>query len=95
MVPTVEPGDRLLVVSGWPCRVRAGDVVVLGDPRDARPLVKRVVRSQGGQVEVSGDNPAASTDSRHFGAVPIGMVGGRVVYRYWPPERVGRLPCRP
>ena len=38
-----------------------------------------------------GDNPTASTDSRHFGPVPRAAIRGRVWYRYWPPGRRGRL----
>ena len=41
MLPALESGDRLLVLRG--CRVRAGDVAVVRDPRDpARLVVKRV-----------------------------------------------------
>jgi len=32
-----------------------------------------------------------SRDSRHFGPVPRGLVVGRVVYRYLPGARRGRL----
>lgn len=89
MRPTLEPGDRLLVLRGP--RPRPGDLVTVPDPRDAsRTLVKRVVSVSGGDVEVVGDNPSRSTDSRDFGAVPAASVGGRVVYRYHPDHRRGR-----
>jgi signal peptidase I len=43
------------------------------------------------EVFVLGDNLALSTDSRAFGPVPLKLVRGRVRYRYWPPQRRGRI----
>jgi nickel-type superoxide dismutase maturation protease len=90
MLPTLRPGDRLLV---WRTRrVRVGDLVVVPDPRDAsQPVVKRVVEVVGGQVTLAGDNPSASTDSRVFGPVPRETIEGRVIHRYAPSDRAGRL----
>lgn len=89
MSPTMQPGDRVLVVRTD--RLRPGQVVAVRDPRDPeRIVVKRVA---GGSAAVGwrvlGDNPARSTDSRAFGAVGPDLVVGRVVYRYHPPERAG------
>lgn len=89
MLPALVPGDRLLVVRPLP--LRAGDLVAVPDPRDGRLLVKRVVAAGGGRVEVVGDNSEASTDSRHFGSVPRWSVAGRVVRRYAPADRAGRV----
>jgi nickel-type superoxide dismutase maturation protease len=98
MRPSLEPGDRLLAVRGR--RVRPGQVVVVRDPavRDpavrrppGRLLVKRVVATDGETVTVHGDNAAHSTDSRHTGPLPRSAVRGRVVYRYAPAARAGRL----
>lgn len=70
-----------------------GQVVAVADPRQpGRLLVKRVLSVDAGRVDLRGDNPAASTDSRHFGTVDIGAVRGRVVYRYHPPGRAGWCP---
>jgi hypothetical protein len=67
-------------------------VVAVVDPRDReRVLVKRVDSVDADGVTVVGDNPAASTDSRTFGAVDPTLVLGRAVYRYWPAARRGRL----
>jgi signal peptidase I len=77
MRPTLEPGDRLLVVRRR--AYRPGAVVALADPRDGRLIV-------------TGDEPAASTDSRTFGPVPLGLVRGQAVHRYAPPGRTGRMP---
>ena len=91
MLPTLQPGDRLLVAGIL--RGRPGDVVAVVDPRDGgRTMVKRVTAVDGDGVTVLGDNPPASTDSRTFGPVPRRLLLGRVVYRYWPESRRGRVP---
>lgn len=91
MFPSFEDGDRLLAVRM--SRIGPGDVVAVPDPRDGdRLLVKRVHRAEGDLLEVRGDNDLASTDSRTFGPVSRSAVAGKVVYRYWPPERAGRRP---
>jgi nickel-type superoxide dismutase maturation protease len=88
MAPTLTGGDRLLVVRSH--EIRIGDIVAVSDPRPGdRVLVKRVASVAGDAVEVVGDNPAGSTDSRSFGAVDRRAVMGRVVYRYGPPGRTG------
>ena len=90
MAPTLAAGDRVLIV---PCRrLRIGHVVALRDPRlPGRVVVKRIVSVTHRDVEVAGDNPGRSTDSRTFGPVPKSLVVGRVRYRYGPPGRVGRI----
>jgi signal peptidase I len=94
MVPTLEPGDRLLVET-WTYRrrpPRVGEVVVTADPRSpARELVKRVAAVEKGQVTLRGD-AAKSTDSRRFGSVPLDVVRTRAALRYWPPLRAGLIP---
>jgi hypothetical protein len=67
-------------------------MVVIDDPElPGRALVKRVSRLGVGWLEVSGENETESRDSRSFGALPRASVLGKVVYRYHPPERSGRL----
>jgi nickel-type superoxide dismutase maturation protease len=91
MQPSLQPGDRLLV-AGF-LEARPGDVVAVVDPRDeGRTMVKRVATVDSAGVTVLGDNPDASTDSRTFGPVPSRLLLGRVVYRYWPEPRRGRVP---
>jgi hypothetical protein len=75
--------------------VRPGDVVALEDPhRSGFLMIKRVRAAGPDWVDVRGDNPAASTDSRHFGPVPRSVLRGRVIYRYAPPGRAGWRPDR-
>jgi hypothetical protein len=69
-------------------------VVLAVDPREpGRELIKRVatVDDGAGLADLRGDAPAASTDSREFGAVPLTAIRWRAVFRYWPPQRAGRL----
>jgi nickel-type superoxide dismutase maturation protease len=90
MRPTLEPGDRLLVVP-WPW-LRVGQLVAVPDPRQPdRVVVKRIGSVDSNGVSILGDNAAASTDSRTFGPVPRTSILGRAIYRYAPTSRAGRL----
>jgi nickel-type superoxide dismutase maturation protease len=95
MAPALLEGDRLVVLAApWRTVPVPGDVVALPDPRAPdRLLVKRVaaVDRSRGTLEVLGDAPRASTDSRVFGPVPLASVVGRAVYRYAPSGRSGPL----
>ena len=95
MRPTLEPGDWLLVdPAAYERRSpQVGDLVVAPDPRAGeRWLVKRVGGlTPDGRLELVGDDPAASTDSRTFGPVDRAAIVGRVWARYWPPRRLARF----
>ena len=87
MLPTLSPGD-FVIVDRAAYRARAprpSEIVLAQDPRDARrTIVKRVDRRDPeGCLWLSGDNPAESTDSRAFGAIPAALIVGRVAWRYW------------
>jgi nickel-type superoxide dismutase maturation protease len=87
MEPPLWAGDHLLTRPTWLGPIRAGQVVVVADPTDPSHLVvKRVDRADGGEVVVTGDNPAASTDSRTWGPLRPAAVR-RVVLRRWPDLR--------
>jgi nickel-type superoxide dismutase maturation protease len=90
MIGALMPGDRVIVL---PVRsVAPGDVVAARDPRHPqRILVKRVAGAGPTGIDLRGDNPAASTDSRQFGPVSPDLLVGRVVCRYHPPGRTGWL----
>jgi nickel-type superoxide dismutase maturation protease len=87
MLPTLRPGDHLLVRRNAP--VRVGDIVAARRPdRRLLVVVKRVERvTDDGRWWLRGDNAAASDDSRVFGPVGLHDLVGRVVWRYWPPVR--------
>ncbi len=82
-VPAVPGGWTIKRVAAGP---GAGASVAAGGC--ARPLPTR-------RYVLLGDNRAVSVDSRRFGPVPRGQIVGRVWYRYWPPERRGRLSHQP
>lgn len=96
MAPSLLPGDRLLVESrSYMTRApRLGEVVLAADPRQGdRELIKRVaaIDADAAAADLRGDAPEASTDSRAFGAVPLSAIRWRAAFRYWPPERAGRI----
>ena len=96
MAPSLLHGDRLLVESRSYRRraPRPGEVVLAPDPRQAdRELIKRVasIDEATTAAELRGDAPDLSTDSRTFGAVPLSTIRWRAAFRFWPPERAGRL----
>lgn len=91
MEPTFKAG-QILLVSSVPYlfkEPRAGDVVVVRDPRDRKPLLKRIVeirprrsialgptRSKYKEYFVSGDNRG---HSRTFGPVSKEQIVGKVI----------------
>jgi len=94
MAPTLLPGEWLVVERRTFTRraPRIGEIVLATDPRESdRELIKRVtaVHAQAGTLELRGDAPEASTDSRAFGSVPITSIRWRVIARYWPANRIG------
>nr|GEY68209.1 mitochondrial inner membrane protease subunit 1 [Tanacetum cinerariifolium] len=48
-----------------------------------------------GHVWVQGDNIYASRDSREFGAVPYGLLFGKVCWKIWPAAAFGSIGTRP
>jgi len=92
MRPALEPGDRLLVWQ-WSRRLEADQMIVFVEPeRHLTISVKRIASVEpSGAVNVRGDNPNVSRDSRDYGPVARGQIVGRVVYRYLPGPRRGRL----
>jgi len=102
MEPALRPGDWLLARRTR--RIRPGQIVLARHP--AKPgmlIVKRAARRTEDGWWLASDNPAAgAVDSRRFGAVPVPLIEGRVLFRYWRPRsgprrlrllsRTGRVP---
>jgi len=85
MAPTLMPGDTILVN---PTAYRSttpaiGDVVLCRHPfKKDVDMVKRVHSlSEAGQLHLRGDNPAETSDSDTFGAIPLVHLRGRVTGR--------------
>jgi nickel-type superoxide dismutase maturation protease len=91
MEPALRAGDWI-VVSSLSRAPRAGEIVLVRDPREPdRLLLKRVAVVADGACTVLGDRSEESTDSRTFGPVPLANVLGRALFRYGPIGRIGWL----
>ncbi|PWA80493.1 inner membrane protease subunit [Artemisia annua] len=90
-------------------RFSHGDVVIFSSPTSYNERsLKRIVAMEGdyisnvngaikvpeGHCWVEGDNSASSVDSRSFGAIPLGLIHGRVTHIIWPPQRIGKVDRR-
>ena len=75
MCPALCHGDRVIA---RPCRadqLQPGVIVLARHPLlQDQLLIKRLSKRCAKGWWVLGDNPAASTDSRHFGAIPDELV---------------------
>jgi signal peptidase I len=86
------PGDTLSATAGVLQRNGAPGIAPPPGPcrrckparYDWRPLTLRE-----GELAMLGDNRGGSTDSHVWGALEEERVVGRVVWRWWPPERFG------
>lgn len=85
MIPTLAPGERLLVRTDGPIVI--GDIVVF--ERAGQFDVKRILRIEADGIFAQGDNDLVSTDSRTYGLIPHENVIGVATYRLWP--KPGRI----
>ncbi|MEX2532749.1 MAG: S26 family signal peptidase [Nitriliruptoraceae bacterium] len=82
MLPTFGDGALLLTVTARDRAIRERTIVTVDDPRDPpRVIVKRVAFRLDDLVDLRGDNPTASTDSRAFGLLRVSAVTGVVLLR--------------
>jgi nickel-type superoxide dismutase maturation protease len=88
MEPALRPGDWLLVRRavrpGRPVRIRPGQIVIAAHPGESGMLlIKRVAWPERGGWWLVADNPVAGgVDSWKLGAIPVGLIEGRVLLRY-------------
>ncbi|CAA7266619.1 unnamed protein product [Cyclocybe aegerita] len=61
-----------------------GDIVCVDPTGQMAPSTEHVIIPKG-HIWISGDNAAASRDSRMYGPVPMGLIRGRLYARIWPP----------
>jgi len=75
MTPTYPQGK---IVLAWRfSKPKKGDVVIVKHHR--LELIKRVDQLEGDKIFLLGDNPDESTDSRHYGWLPLSSVLGVVI----------------
>ena len=95
-----EPGDELrilgdrLFVNGQPAALSnaVGEIHYVSHPQAAYLISSNeVVTVPPGRYFVCGDNTRNSLDSRYWGTLPAPNIQGRIVYRYWPPARLGTV----
>lgn len=80
MYPTLQEGE--LVIALQRRQLAPDDIVIFR--HKGLEKIKRVREVDAARVYVVGDNPRYSTDSRHYGMVPLDDVLGKVV---WPRQR--------
>lgn len=77
MFPSFENGQTVFIKAARP--ISEGDVVMF--LHNGLEKIKRVSGVDADKLYVLGDNPRFSTDSRHFGDIPLDTVVGKVI---WP-----------
>lgn len=86
MLPVLAAGDEVLVDprAYRQQKPQIGDVVIAQRPdRSEIEMVKRVTAVfSNGRYFLTGDNPDASTDSRHFGPVDANHILGKVTSKF-------------
>jgi signal peptidase I len=96
---------RLVAVEGQTVEIRDGKIYVDDKLLDEPDVFNRFyyynaslygsphekIRVPKDSYYVLGDNSASSRDSRFWGFVPKRNMLGKAVFRWWPPNRMGRL----
>eukprot|EP01112_Ceratiomyxa_fruticulosa_P001672 TRINITY_DN1183_c0_g1_i4.p1 TRINITY_DN1183_c0_g1~~TRINITY_DN1183_c0_g1_i4.p1 ORF type:complete len:157 (+),score=23.00 TRINITY_DN1183_c0_g1_i4:90-560(+) len=65
----------------------SGDTVTI----DSDSLFASTITVPENHVWLEGDNKGKSHDSRNYGPIPSQMVRGKVVFRFWPPNKMGYI----
>ena len=81
MRPTLDDNDVVLVSPR--SSIEVGDIVLASHPfKNSVTVLKRVFAiDAAGRIELRGDDPEESSDSRSFGSLPIDDIRGKVVCR--------------
>ena len=82
MIPTLKSGDEVLVKPHrYVHTYKQGDCVCFYRPDQPELICVKRIQQVFGQssFEVIGDNQACSTDSRHFGRLPVNCLIGQVI----------------
>lgn len=81
MSPTLENGDTVFIKSAN--KIEKSDIVLANHPyKKGVKILKRVAEiTDDGKLNLIGDNPSESSDSRSFGKISLGDVIGKVTCR--------------
>lgn len=93
---------RVIAVAGEHIKIEDGNVYINGELYEEPYLPEGTVTTHGGgyfldlvvpegTVFVMGDNRGDSTDSRCFGCVPLEKVESKVLIRFWPFDKFGKV----
>ncbi len=84
MQPGLRAGDEVLLnPAAYKHRPpQVGEIVLVPHPGSGEPIIKRIARIEPGGLFLTGDNPAASTDSRTWGLFAPATLQGRVTCIY-------------
>lgn len=85
----VEIKDGSVYINGEKLQEDYLDQGVITDSAEGGAFLDLVVPE--GCIYVLGDNRKASTDSRRFGCVPISRVESKVLFRFWPLNKFGKV----
>ena len=91
---------RVIAVEGDHIKIEEGKVYLNGQELN-EPYLREGITTQGGTftditvpkecVFVMGDNRPHSTDSRNFGCVPVERIESKVLIRFWPLNKFGKV----
>jgi signal peptidase I len=89
---------RIVAIAGETVELRDGNLYVNGRLRffpeahgatqPQSPEIKYPYKVPDGSFFALGDNRLSSSDSRTFGAQPYNRIIGKVIVRFWPPDRL-------
>lgn len=80
MLPTLKPGQDVLIFNWWRLvGIKVGDIVAV--QVNSKEMIKRIQTSVDRHIFVIGDNENESTDSRKFGPIKKEQIIGKVI---WP-----------
>ncbi len=86
MLPLLQQGEEILINPDAYCKLQPqiNDVVLINHPHNTQlTIVKRITEvAIDGSYFLAGDNPEASTDSRHWGTVDPEKIIGKVTNRF-------------
>jgi len=90
MIPTIYPNDLVVSVTPRLNPINTGDIIAFRIPGQ-QWFVKRVCSiDENGWMDVRGDNPDESVDSRIYGKIPPEYVRGKIIWIYERGAREGK-----